>query len=75
MDGSRDPLNFWALKVNCSNMVTDTDFTSDKHVPRVSPDMTLKFFYENGTWPGSRDPLIFLSLNAVCSNMVKGTDI
>ena len=35
------PLHFGGLNANCSNMVTDTDFKFEKHVPWDSPDMTL----------------------------------
>ena len=39
-----DPLNFGGLNANCSNIVKDTDFKFDKHVPWDSPDMTFKNF-------------------------------
>jgi len=43
--GSHDPLNFWALNANCSNMVKGTDFKFDKHVHRDIPHMIVKIFF------------------------------
>ena len=57
--GSRDPLNFWALNVNSSKIIKDTNFKFGTHAPTESPDMTPEKFFEKGAWPGSRDPLIF----------------
>jgi len=61
--GSRDPLNFWALKwlnANSSKMNKGTNFKFGIFVPTESPVMTPeKKFFEKGAWPGSRDPVNF----------------
>ena len=53
----------WELNANGSKTVKATDFKSDTHVSRDSPDMTPKIFPERA-WSGSRDPLNFWTLNA-----------
>ena len=49
------PVNFWALNANCYNMVKDTDFKSEEHIPWDSPDMSPKNLSKMGvamvTWP------------------------
>jgi len=49
------PINFWALNANCYNMVKDTDFKFEEHIPWDSPDMSPKNLSKIGvamvTWP------------------------
>jgi len=68
------PVNFWVLNANNSKTVKATDLKFDKSVPRGSPDMIPKIFFQKGAWPGSRDPLNFSALNANNSKPIKATD-
>jgi len=46
----------WELNANSSKMVTATDFKFDTSLPRDSPDMTPKNFFQKGAWRGHVTP-------------------
>jgi len=46
--GQVTPVNFWVLNANCSNMVKDTDFKFEEHIPWDSPDMSPKNLLKMG---------------------------
>ena len=43
--GSRDPLIFWVLNANSSEMTEGTNFKFGTLAPRESPDMTPEIFF------------------------------
>ena len=49
----------WELNANSSKTVKATDLKFDTSLPRESPDMTPKIFFQKGAWPESRDPYFF----------------
>jgi len=55
-------------------MVKAMDFEFDTRVPRDSPDMTLKNFFEKWGGQGHVTPSIFWALNANSSKPFKATD-
>ena len=46
----------WELNANSSKTVKATDVKFDIHVPRDSPDMTPKKFFQKGAWRGYVTP-------------------
>ena len=55
--GTHNPLNFGELNANFANVVMDTDFKFEKHVPWDSPYMIFKNFRKRGRTKGNIPPI------------------
>jgi len=53
---SRDPVNFWALNANSSEIAKDTNFKFGRRAPSDSSDMTLTNVSKSGRGQGHVTP-------------------